>query len=82
MSLYERNRFPARVKHVQAGSAIDRIVAQIGEFEIESLMIHQDAEKLHLRPGDSVMVVIKPTEVVVQRPRHKAAGHGSAGTGD
>jgi molybdopterin-binding protein len=73
MPLYERNRFPAVVKSVQTGSAVTRVLTQVGEFEIESVMTNQEAQKLGLRPGDSVMVAVKTTEVMLQRVSKPAA---------
>ncbi len=67
------NRFPATVKKVRAGSAIHRILLQVGDFEIESVMTHDEAEGLNLRPGDAVTVFVKPTEVAVQRAAVRTA---------
>ncbi len=73
MPLYERNRFPALVKDVQIGSAVTRVLAQVGEYEIESVMTNQEAERLGLRPGDSVMLAVKATDVMLQRISRPAA---------
>jgi molybdopterin-binding protein len=73
MGLYERNRFPALIKHVQIGSVVTRVLAQVGEYEIESVMTNQEAEKLSLRPGDSVMLAVKATDVMLQRISRPAA---------
>ncbi len=78
MSLIELNRLPATVKDIKTGSAIDRIRVQVGDFEIESLMAHQDVEKLRLRAGDQVVIVVKPTDVIVQRQPHGTSRHAAA----
>ncbi len=69
MSLSIRNRLHAQVKAVRAGSAVSRILVQVGESEFESIMTNEEADRLKLKPGDSVVVAIKPTDIVLQRAR-------------
>jgi molybdopterin-binding protein len=43
------------------------VVVQVGENEIESVITRRSAEELKLKPGDEVTVVIKSTEVMIQK---------------
>ena len=40
----------------------------VGDHVMESVMKRHSAEELHLKQGDSVMVVVKSTEVMIQTP--------------
>ena len=40
---------------------------QVGENEIESVITRRSAEELNLKVGDTVLVVIKSTEVMIQK---------------
>ena len=43
------------------------IVVQVGDNEIESVITRRSAEEMALKTGDSVTVVIKSTEVMIQK---------------
>ena len=43
------------------------VVVRVGENQIESVITRSSAEELSLKKGDSVRVVIKSTEVMVQK---------------
>lgn len=44
-----------------------RIVVKVGENMIESVITRQSTEELDLKQGDSVLVVVKSTEVMIQK---------------
>jgi len=44
-----------------------RIVVKVGDNTIESVITRQSAEDLALKQGDSVLVVVKSTEVMIQK---------------
>jgi molybdopterin-binding protein len=44
-----------------------RIVVKVGAHVIESVITRQSAEELALKKGDSVHVVVKSTEVMIQK---------------
>lgn len=44
-----------------------RIVVKVGENMIESVITRQSAEELGLKQGDAVLVVVKSTEVMIQK---------------
>lgn len=39
----------------------------VGENEVESVITRRSAEEMDLKPGDMVSVVIKSTEVMIQK---------------
>jgi molybdopterin-binding protein len=40
---------------------------QVGDNEIESVITRRSAEAMNLKPGDAVTMVIKSTEVMIQK---------------
>ena len=67
MRLSARNQLPGTVEQVHLGDIMARIVVRVGEQGIESVITRQSAEELGLKQGDSVQVVVKSTEVMVQK---------------
>ena len=58
---------PGTVEQVHLGEIMARIVIKVGEHVMESVITRQSAEELALKKGDSVHVVIKSTEVMIQK---------------
>jgi molybdate transport system regulatory protein len=67
MKLSARNQLPGTVEQVHLGEIMARIVVKVGEHVIESVITRQSAEELGLKQGDSVHVVVKSTEVMIQK---------------
>ena len=67
MKLSARNQLPGTVEQVDLGEIVARIVVRVGEHVIESVITRQSAEELGLKQGDSVQVVVKSTEVMIQK---------------
>ena len=67
MKLSARNQLPGTVEQVHLGEILARIVVRVGEHVIESVITRQSAEELGLEQGDSVQVVVKSTEVMIQK---------------
>jgi molybdopterin-binding protein len=67
MELSARNQLPGIVEEVHLGDIMARIVVRVGENVIESVITRQSAEELGLTQGDSVRVVVKSTEVMIQK---------------
>jgi len=68
MSLSARNQLPGTVEEVRLGTIMAHVVVRVGENQIESVITRSSAEELGLKKGDSVRVVIKSTEVMIQKP--------------
>lgn len=68
MPLSARNQLPGIVEEVRFGTIMAHVVVRVGESLIESVITRSSAEELGLKKGDSVRVVIKSTEVMIQKP--------------
>lgn len=49
------------------GDIMAHVVVQIGENQIESVITRRSAAQLSLKTGDEVTVVIKSTEVMLEK---------------
>lgn len=58
---------PGTVEQVHLGEIMARIVVKVGKNVIESVITRQSAEELGLKQGDAVHVVVKSTEVMIQK---------------
>jgi molybdopterin-binding protein len=67
MQLSARNQLAGTIEEVHLGDIMARIVVRVGENVIESVITRKSAEELSLKLGDSVRVVIKSTEVMIQQ---------------
>jgi molybdopterin-binding protein len=67
MTLSARNQLRGQVKDVKLGNVMAHVVVQVGENEIESVITRRSAEEMNLKPGDTVMMIIKSTEVMIQK---------------
>jgi molybdopterin-binding protein len=67
MPLSARNQLPGVVQEIQVGDIMAHVVVKVGENLIESVITRNSAEELALKQGDSVRVVVKSTEVMIQK---------------
>ncbi|HMF78984.1 MAG TPA: TOBE domain-containing protein [Bryobacteraceae bacterium] len=67
MALSARNQLPGIVESVHLGEVMAHIVVKVGNNLIESLISRTSAEELKLTKGDAVRVVVKSTEVMIQK---------------
>ena len=67
MALSARNQLPGTVEDVRLGTIMAHIVVRIGDNLIDSVITRASAEELGLKKGDSVKVVVKSTEVMIQK---------------
>jgi molybdopterin-binding protein len=68
MALSARNQLAGVVAEVRLGTITAQIVVKVGENEIESVITRTSVEEMGLKAGDAVHVVIKSTEVMIQKP--------------
>ena len=66
MPLSARNQLKGKVVSVKLGDIMAHVVVKIGQSPIESVITRVSAEELGLKKGDTVKVVIKSTEVMLQ----------------
>jgi molybdopterin-binding protein len=67
MKLSARNQLPGVVEAVYLGDIMAHVTVKVGENLVESVITRQSAEELGLKKGDSVRVVVKSTEVMIQK---------------
>jgi molybdopterin-binding protein len=65
--LSARNQLAGTVDEVRLGSVMAHVTVKVGDNIIESVITRTSAEDLGLKKGDSVRVVIKSTEVMIQK---------------
>lgn len=67
MALSARNQLPGTIQDIQIGDIMAHVVVKVGDNLIESVITRNSAEELALKKGDSVKVVVKSTEVMIQK---------------
>jgi molybdopterin-binding protein len=67
MPISARNQIEGKVSEVILGDIMAHVVVRIGKNHIESVITRRSAEDLGLKKGDKVTVVIKSTEVMLQK---------------
>jgi molybdopterin-binding protein len=65
--LSARNQFKGTVKDVKLGTVMAEVVVSVGSIEVVSAITRSSAERLGLKPGDSVTAIIKSTEVMIDK---------------
>lgn len=61
-----RNQLNATVKSVKLGSVMAEIIVELTDGqEVVSAITRTSAENMNLKAGDSVVVIIKSTEVMI-----------------
>ena len=65
--LSARNQFKGTVKDVKLGNVMAEVVISVGSIEIVSAITRSSAERLGLKPGDTVTAIIKSTEVMIDK---------------
>lgn len=67
MTLSARNQLPGVVEELQLGGVMAHVVVKVGDNLVESVITRRSAEAMALKKGDAVKVVIKSTEVMLQK---------------
>jgi len=67
MALSARNQLPGTVKSVVLGAVMAEIVVDVAGHEVVSVITRHSAESLDIKAGDNLTVVIKATEVLLQK---------------
>jgi len=55
------------VQEIHVGEVMAHVVVKVGDNLIESVITRTSAEELKLKKGDAVRVVVKSTEVMIQK---------------
>jgi molybdopterin-binding protein len=67
MPISARNQLEGKVAEVTLGDIMAHVVVRIGKNQVESVITRRSAEELALKKGDKVTVIIKSTEVMLQK---------------
>jgi len=67
MPISARNQLEGKVVEVTLGDIMAHVVVKVGKNQIESVITRKSAKSLGLKKGDIVTVVIKSTEVMLQK---------------
>jgi molybdopterin-binding protein len=67
MTISARNKLPGKVTEVLKDGVMAHVSVQVGENIVESVITRRSADELGLKVGDSVVVVVKATEVMLQK---------------
>jgi molybdopterin-binding protein len=67
MPISARNQLEGKIVKVKLGDIMAHVDVKIGKGQIESVITRRSAEQLGLKKGDKVMVVIKSTEVMLEK---------------
>src|SRR5215207_6605065 len=65
MELSARNQLRGTVKSVYKGSVLAEVIVDVGGQEMVSTITRRSAERLNLSEGDTVVAIIKATEVML-----------------
>ena len=68
MKLSARNQLKGKVSEVVLGTVTALVTVKVGSNTIESVITRRSAEEMELKKGDDVVVVIKATEVMIEKP--------------
>ena len=67
LELSARNQLRGTITGLKLDGVMAEVRIAIGEQELVSIITSSSAERMHLRIGDSVLAVIKSTEVMIGR---------------
>jgi molybdopterin-binding protein len=67
MPISARNQLPGKVSEVELGEIMAHVTVKVGKNIVESVITRRSAEEMKLKKGDNVTVVIKSTEVMLQK---------------
>lgn len=67
MPLSARNRLRGKIQDVRLGDIMAHVTVKVGKAIVESVITRRSAEFLKLKRGDTVDVVVKATEVMIEK---------------
>ena len=67
MPISARNQLEGKVTSVKLGDIMAHVVVKIGKSHIDSVITRRSADDRGLKKGDQVTVVIRSTEVMLQK---------------
>jgi len=67
MGISARNQLNGKITEIVLGDVMAHITVRVGQNLIESVITRRSADELKLKKGDAVTVMIKATEVMIQK---------------
>jgi molybdopterin-binding protein len=67
MSISARNKLKGKISDIVLGDVMAEITIRVGQNVIDAIITRRSAEELKLKKGDTVIAVIKATEVMVSK---------------
>jgi molybdopterin-binding protein len=58
-----RNRFPARVRHIEAGTLLSRVELDFRGLVLQAVITTRSVRELQLAPGEEVVGLVKTNEI-------------------
>jgi len=69
MSISARNKLKGKISEIVMGDVMAEITIRVGQNVIDAVITRRSAEELMLKKGDTVIAVIKATEVMVSKEK-------------
>jgi molybdopterin-binding protein len=67
MALSARNKLNGTIEQVKLGDIMAHVFVRVGGNIVESVITRTSADEMNLKVGDSVQIVVKSTEVMIQK---------------
>ena len=68
MELSARNQLRGTIRDIKLGTVMAEVVLDVGGQEVVSAITRSSVERMGLKVGDSVLAIIKATEIMVAKP--------------
>jgi molybdopterin-binding protein len=67
MPISARNKLEGKIVAIKTGDIVAQVTIKVGKNLIESVITTQSAEEMNLKKGDTVLAVVKATEVMISK---------------
>jgi len=67
MSISARNQLKGKITEIVLGDVVSEVTIRVGQNLIDAVITRRSVEQLKLKKGDTVIAVIKATEVMVSK---------------
>ena len=67
MSISARNQLKGKITEIVLGDVVSEVTIRVGQNLIDAVITRRSVEELKLKKGDTVIAVIKATEVMVSK---------------
>ena len=67
MSISARNKLKGKITEILMGDVMAEVTIRVGQNTIDAIITRRSAQELKLKKGDSVIAVVKATEVMVSK---------------